>query len=91
MRLFVTATMGILSPPGLSIARPVPRQRETPQRLPITWPRCLGRHAPFGNFQTPSPTPSSTSSDSLEPPSLESLTELQSGYEALVSSALSSD
>ena len=39
----------------------------------------------------PSPTPSSTSSDLLEPPSLESLTELESGYEASVSSALSSD
>ena len=67
------------------------RIEEAPQRLPTTWPQCLGRGAPTCSFQPPSPTPSSTSSNSLEPPSLESLTEPESGYEASVSSALSSD
>ena len=68
-----------------------PQTEEAPQILPITWPRCLGRGAPACNFQPPSPTPSSTSSDSSEPPSLKSLMEPESRHEVSVSSALSSD
>ena len=68
-----------------------PQMEETPQRLPTTWPKCLGKGAPVCSFQPPLPTPSSTSSNLLQPPSLESLTEPESGYEASVSSALSSD
>ena len=68
-----------------------PRNKEAPQRLPTTWPQCLARGAPTCSFRPPSPTPSSTSSNLLEPPSLESLTKPESGYEALVSSALSSN
>ena len=68
-----------------------PQTEEAPQRLLTIWPRCLGRGAPTCSFQPPSPTPSSTSSDLSEPLSLESLTEAESGYEASVSSALSSD
>ena len=68
-----------------------PWPEETPHRLPTTWPRCLGRGASVHSFQPPSPTLSSTSDDSSGPPSLESLTKLESGYEASVSSALSSD
>ena len=71
--------------------QPSPRMEEALQRLPTTWPRCLGRGAPICSFLPPLPTPSSTSSNSSEPPSLESLTELESGYEASVSSDLSSD
>ena len=67
------------------------RNDKAQKRLPTTWPWCLGRGAPTCSLRPPSPTPSSTSSDSSEPPSLESLTELESWYEALVSSALSSN
>ena len=68
-----------------------PRIEEALQRLPITWSWCLGRGTPVCSFLPPLPTPSSTSSDSLEPPSLESLTKPESGYEASVSSDLSSN
>ena len=68
-----------------------PRDKEAPQRWPITWPKCLGRGAPTCSFWPPSSTPSTTSSDSLGLPSLESLTDPELGYEALVSSTLSSD
>ena len=68
-----------------------PRTHKAPQRLPTTWPWCLGRGAPTCSFRPPLQTPSSTSSDLSELPSLESLTEPESGYEASVSSALSSD
>ena len=71
--------------------QPSPRMEEALQRLPTTWPWCLGRGAPICSFQPPLPTPSYTSSDSSEPPSLESLTEPESGYEASVSSDLSSN
>ena len=64
---------------------------QTPQRLPTTWPKCLGRGAPVCSLWPPSPTPYSTSSNSFVPPSLESLTELESGHESPVSSALSLD
>ena len=59
--------------------------------MPITWPRCLGRGTPIDSFQPPLPAPSSISSNTLEPPSLEALTKPESGYEASVSSALSSN
>ena len=63
-----------------------------PQWLPNTWPKCLGRCVPLHcNSQPPSATLSSTSSNSSGPPSLESLTEPESGYEALISSTISSD
>ena len=69
-----------------------PHAEAIPQWLPNTWPECLGRSAPMHcSFQLPSPTPSSTSSDLSGPPSLESLAGLESGYEASISSALSSD
>ena len=68
-----------------------PWPEETPQQLPTTWPKCLGRGAPICSFQPPLPTPSSTSSNSLGPPSLESLIGPESGYEASISSALSLD
>ena len=71
--------------------QPSPRMGEAPQRLPTTWPQCLARGALICSFQPPSPTVSSTSSDLSEPPSLESLAEQESGYEASVSSDLSSD
>ena len=69
-----------------------PWPEATPQQLPTTWPKCLGRGASMHcSFLPPLPTPSSTSSNSSGPPSLESLTELESGYEASISSALCSD
>ena len=68
-----------------------PRTEEAPQRWPPTWPQCLARGAPTCSFRPPLPTPSTPSSDSSGPPSLESLTNLESGYEASVSSSLSSD
>ena len=66
-----------------------PQMKEAPQRLPITWPWCLGRGAPVCSFLPSSPTPSSTSSNSLETTSLESLTKPESVYGASVSSDLS--
>ena len=68
-----------------------PRMEEALQRLSTTWPQCLGRGAPICSFQPPSPTPSYTSSNSSGPPILESLTELESGYETSVSFDLSSN
>ena len=63
-----------------------------PQWLLNTWLKCLGRGAPLHcDSQPPSPTPSSTSSNSSGPPSLESLAGLESGYEASVFSAVSLD
>ena len=82
---------GDIKSTGTQYCQMSPRTDEAPQRLPTTWPQCLGMGAPTYNFRSPLPTPSSTSSNSLELPSLESLTELESGYEASVSSALSSD
>ena len=83
-------TMVILSPPGLSIAnqtqgwkRP---HRGCQPHGPSVWagvPQSVVSDLPW-------PTPSHTSSDSSEPSSLESLTEPESGYEASVSSNLSS-
>ena len=47
----------------------------TPQQLPDTWPKCLGRGVPPKiESWPPSPAPSLTSSNSSRPPSLESLT-----------------
>ena len=67
-----------------------------PLRQPGTWPNCLGRgihitlpFSPRSVHNPPSPVPSSSSSDSSGPPSLESITEPESGYEASV--FLSSD
>ena len=37
-----------------------PRTEEAPQRLPTTWPQCLGRGVLTCSFQPPSHTPSST-------------------------------
>ena len=69
-----------------------PHPEVIPQWLPNTWPKCLGRGAPLHcNSWPPSPTPSSTSSNSSGPPSLESLTKPESGYEAMKSSTMSSD
>ena len=70
-----------------------PHAEETPQRLPETWPNCLGGvcmnppSPPRIEAQAPSPTLSTTSSNSSGLPSLESLTEPESGYEASVSSS----
>ena len=71
-----------------------PHVEETPQRLSGTWPKYLGRGVhinppslPRIEAQPPSPTLSTTSSNSSGPPSLESLTELESGYEASVFSS----
>ena len=64
----------------------------TPQRLPVTLPKYLGRGmSPRIEAQLPSPAPSLTSSDSSRPPSLESLTEPESGYEASISSSLDTE
>ena len=64
-----------------------PNPEAIPQQLPETWPKCLGRGTPLKlESWPPSPAPSSTSSDSSRPPSLESLTEPESGYEASISS-----
>ena len=90
-KLLVTLTIWIASPLGLEYQQTGPRGKEIPQRWPITWPRCLGRGTPTCSFRLLSPTPSTTFSDSLGPPSLESLTDPELGYEALVSSTLSSD
>ena len=69
-----------------------PHLKVTPQRLPGIWPKCLGRgvclnppYSPRIEVQPPSPTLYTTSSDSSGPPSLESLMEPESGYEASVS------
>ena len=67
------------------------RTEAAPQRWPTTWPQCLGRGALTCSFRLPLLTPSTTSSNSLGLPSLESLTDPESGYEALVSSTLSSN
>ena len=71
-----------------------PNAEELPQRLPDTWPNCMGRGVhinppspPRIEAQAPSPTLSTTSSDSSGPPPLESLMESESGYEASISSS----
>ena len=60
----------------------------------VTWPKCLGRgiHLTLPSstrsvVKPPSPVPSSSSSDSSGPSSLESMTEPESGYEASISSS----
>ena len=54
--------------------------------------KMFGERGPMHyNSQPASATPSSTSSNSSGPPSLESLTGPESWYEAWISSALSSD
>ena len=64
-----------------------PHPEATPQHVPKTWSKYLGRAAPF-KFETrlPSPAPSSTSSESSRPLSLESVTKPKSSYEASISS-----
>ena len=58
-----------------------------PKQLPETWPKCLERGVPLKcESQPPSPALSSTSSDSSGPPSLESISEPESRYEASISS-----
>ena len=68
-----------------------PHLEEPSQRQPMTWPRCLGRgihlNLPTSPKSVAQPIPSSSSSDSSGPPSLESITEPESGYEVSVSSA----
>ena len=75
-----------------------PHAEETPKRLPRTWPKCLGRVVcmnppppPRIEAHPPSSTLSTTSSNSSGPPSLESLTELESSYEESVSSSLDTE
>ena len=64
-----------------------PHLEAIPQQLLETWLKCLGRGAPLKwDSQPPLPTPSSTSSDSSGPPSSESITKPESGYEASLSS-----
>ena len=65
------------------------RTEVTPQWWSNTWPQCLGRGAPTCRFRPPLPTPLTTSSDSSGLPSLESLTDPESGYETSASSTLS--
>ena len=67
------------------------RTEVAPQWWPTTWPWCLGRGAPTCSFRPPSLAPLTTSSNSSGLPSLESLIDPESGYEALASSTLSSN
>ena len=65
-----------------------------PLRQPGTWPKCLGggihitlSSSPRSVDNSPSPIPSSSSSDFSGPPSLESIMEPESGYEVSMSSS----